>query len=356
MKDILDDPRCDITIPDQIRLMALAPSLDDQGYFPKEAFEIIADNNHFNLFVPGERGGLDYKLAHGMRIIEAYARIDGNLGWIVQIGAGGGVFSAYLEESVSYEFFGHKLQVIAGSDYVGGKATPTKGGYLVSGEWRYASGALHATAFTGNCRIMTGKDEGKVKAFIVQADQVTVLEDWNAMGMRASDSHSFRLDNVMVPENHTFVVDPDHLLIENKLLKLPFLLYARALFTPVLIGMAYHYHTLYHNLVLRKGFAPRTPPMDAGITFVEDWKEDREQLYKMVDQIWGKSGKDRVSPSIESTFAETCVHITDNIVYNIEFCHRHTGMEGIRMDSPINAIYRNIKTAAAHYLLSQNSL
>lgn len=354
--DILHDPRCGISKEDKKRLINLAPLLDHLGCFPEEALGVITRNKHFYLFVPEERGGLGCTLPKGMRIIEAYARIDGNLGWIVQIGAGGGVFAAYLEEEVAAEFLSRPDQVIAGSDFVGGKAIPVDGGYQVSGEWRYASGALHATAFTGNCCITKGSEAGKVKAVIVPADQVTVIKEWNAMGMRATDSHSFWIDSVFVPENHTFVVAPDQLLIENRLLKLPFMLYARALFTPVLIGVAYRYLTLYREYVDRRNYKEDTPPVLACYNLEQAWSTSRKKLYQLADEIWKSAETKDVDKEQEMEFGKTCVQITDDLLMVIDRCHRHTGMEGVRMDTSINATYRNIKTAAAHFLLSSGSL
>src|SRR5690606_32163677 len=122
MDEILDHPLCGLSKQDQQRLKVLAADLDGLGTFPEEAIDIIVRNKHFHLFVRTQREGLDYSLVKGMRIIETYSRIEGNLGWIVQIGAGGGVFSAYLSEEVSDRFLGQPDQVIAGSDFVGGEA------------------------------------------------------------------------------------------------------------------------------------------------------------------------------------------------------------------------------------------
>lgn len=354
--EILDDQRCAIPKQDEKRLIKLASSLDQLGYFPKEATEIITKNNHFHLFVPQEVGGLDCTLSQGMRIIEAYSRIEGNLGWIVQIGAGGGVFAAYLEEKVAMKYLGRPEQVIAGSDFVGGEAVPVQGGYEVSGFWKYASGSMHATAFTGNCRIIEGPDRGKVKAVIVPANEVQVIQEWNAMGMRATDSHSFRIENIFVPENHTFVVAPDHLLIKNRLLKLPFLLYARALFTPVLIGVAYHYLNLYREYIHTRNYQPDTLPVLTSNNLERVLCTSRNDLYQVIEDIWELAGTKMVQKDLEQKFENMCVRITDDLLRVVDQCHRHTGMEGVRMSTPLNVAYRNMKTAAAHYLLSPGSL
>lgn len=354
--NILDDPRCNISKKHQQRLMKLAPRLDALGHFPIEALEVIHENNHFNLFVPDELGGLDYSLENGMRVIEAYSRIEGNLGWIVQIGAGGGVFSAYLDPSVSAGFFGHPSHVIAGSDYVGGRAIPIKNGYKVSGEWRYASGALHATAFTGNCRIITGPDKGKVVAVIVPRKKVEILKDWDSMGLRSTDGHSFRMEMIEVPESHTFVVDPDHLYIENRLLKIPFLLYARALFMPVMTGVGCQYLDLYKKYIYRRNYDEKSSAAGSYHQLASVVSDSRLKLYQAVQQIWEEAGMESLGKEKEELFAHLCIQMTDDLLYAVDKCHRHTGMEGVRIEAPLNVAYRNIKTAAAHYLLRPSSL
>lgn len=356
MEEILEHPLCGLSKEDQHRLKVLAPELDALGRFPEETVDIIARNNHFHLFVPVRRGGLDYSLVRGMRVIESYARIEGNLGWIVQIGAGGGVFSAYMEEGVSDLFLSRPDQVIAGSDFVGGSAYLTENGYRVSGEWRYASGSLHATAFTANCRIMEGPEKDQVKAIIVPADQVEIIRNWNAMGMRATDSHSFRMADVMVPESHLFAVSPVHLQVHTRTTKLPFLLFARALFMPVLTGIAYDY-----MILTREYLRERNDPGD--MQFAKSWKhlnktvkKSRTALFQMANRMWSNTPTQNQHAEKDRQFGDSCICITTELIRSIDQVHRHTGMKGVRMDEPLNVAYRNIKTAAAHHLFNPSSL
>lgn len=351
MDTILDHPQCGLSREDQLRLKDLAPRLDVLGFFPEEALEIIVRNNHFHLFVPSKRGGLDFSLVHGMRVIEAYARIEGNLGWIVQIGAGGGVFSAYLRPEASDHFLGQSNQVIAGSGFVGGLAHPENGGFRVSGDWKYASGSLHATAFTGNCRIMDGPFKDQVRAVIVPSEEVRIIQNWNAMGMRATDSHSFRMDGVWVPESQTFVVSHDQLLVRSRVLNLPFTLYARALFMPVLTGIGFDYMTL-----TRQYLRHRNNPDDT--LFVKSWnhlnrvlRKSRNVLFHFANKVWTNTPSINQHHEKDLEFGRLCVRLTTDLMLAIDRVHRHTGMKGIRMDEVINVAYRNFKTAAAHQLL-----
>lgn len=354
MHEILNDPNCELSRGDQILLQRIAPALDIAGTVPQEALDVIIKNRHFHLFVPSDRGGLDYTLVRGMKIIEAYSYIEGNLGWIVQIGAGGGIFAAYLEKEVSRRYLGHPDQVIAGSDFVGGIAEQDTNGYRVTGEWRYASGAHHATAFTGNCRIVDGADAGKIRAVIVPADRVQVIQNWNAMGMRATDSHGFRLDKIFIPDSDVFDLDPAHLKATSRTAQLPFLLYARALFLPVLTGIAFHFRDLYHEYLKDAGIGEGNPGRAAWEGLDITVRSTSNELYGLAEEVWfdqslnGSPGQGEVH---NERFKQMSLRISQDLVLAMDACHWRTGMKGIRMDEPLNIAYRNFKTVLAHHLL-----
>lgn len=356
MNEISENPGTVLDHADQAQLQQLAQYLDKTGAFPKEAFDLIARNRHFHLFVPEERGGLDIPLVEGMRIIEAYAAIEGNLGWIVQIGAGGGIFAAYLDEEVANRFLGQPDQVIAGSDFVGGEAIPVEEGYRVTGQWAYASGAMHATAFTGGCRIASGPREGLVRAMIVPSDEVTIIPHWNAMGMRATDSHSFRVDDLLVPESHLFSLSPEDINLPTRTASLPFLLYARALFLPVLTGETHRYFNLYKDYITGRSYEEGSTAAVALHHLEQVWEALRGELFQLSAEIWSEIESGPVAASQDKKFAELGVRMTDELLLAVDKCHRHTGMTGIRMDEAVNISYRNIKTVAAHQLLNRPSL
>lgn len=342
---------------DQAALRKIGKNLDHLGYFPASAFRIISRNRHFQMFVPRERGGLETDLVTAAEIIEEYAYIEGNLGWIVQIGAGGGVFSAYLDEKTGRAFFAKPDQVIAGSDFAGGTARATKGGYKLSGHWKYASGSMHASAFTGNVRISDGPQAGKIMAFILPADRVEVIPSWNAMGMRATDSHEYKVEDVFVPENQMFSMTPEDLKIDSApIFRIPFLNFARAVFVPVLSGSALRYLDLYRDILQRKKLRTDSDAFRALEKMEKLLQDHRRSFFKKTRSMWEDAEKGTIPPGKSARFSEFCVEMTYSCLKMVESCHRHTGMEGIRMDTPINIAYRNIVTAGAHYLLGADSL
>lgn len=342
---------------DHAALRRIGVKLDSLGYFPTAAFSIIAKNRHFQMFVPKERGGLGMDLPTASAIVEEYAYIEGNLGWIVQIGAGGGVFAAYLSEKMGKKYFFQPEQVIAGSDFIGGTAHAAEDGYIISGSWNYASGSMHASAFTGNVRIADGPNEGEVRAFIMPAHQVDVRKTWNAMGMRATDSHRFEVEGVFAPAEEIFSLSAENLQVPaSPLFHIPFLAFARAVFVPVLSGSVCRYLDLYQEMVLRKNIPSGSDAFHAGEILGREISEYRNSFFNQLGELWQNAKSGEISEKQSNDFSLFCVRLTTQLLRKVENCHRHTGMEGIRMDAPINMVYRNIVTAAAHYLLHSNSL
>lgn len=342
---------------DQTVLRKIGSKLDALGYFPTSAFRVIAENRHFQMFVPDGRGGLGMDLVTAAEVIEEYSFIEGNLGWIVQIGAGGGLFSAYLSPETGRDFFSQPDQVVAGSDFVGGTAHSEKGGYRISGLWKYASGSMHASAFTGSVRIKDGPHAGEIRAFIVSSHQVDIHLTWKAMGMRATDSHEFVLEDVFVPEDHMFSLNRESLqILPTPIFQIPFLVFARAVFVPVLSGLALQYLELYQGMLRRKKFELDSDAYRVGKMMEQELSEVRRKFFETIRSIWRYAESGMVPEEISTDFSEFCVEMTSVCLRLTENCHRYTGMEGIRLDAPINITYRNIVTAAAHYLLSGDSL
>ncbi|HFS85291.1 MAG TPA: hypothetical protein ENK72_01585, partial [Epsilonproteobacteria bacterium] len=190
----------------------------------------------FHLFVPEVFGGNPIGLPAALEVFETISYADGATGWIVMIGAGGGLFSGFLEPSSAKEIFGAPTGVIAGSGMPRGRAIKTEGGYIVSGRWPYASGADHATTFTANC-VIEGTDE--ILSIAVPAAQVTIHDTWHVFGMKATGSHDFSVESVYVKEAFTFDLfsTPKR---DEPIYRCPLLPLASLTFGSVALGIARH--------------------------------------------------------------------------------------------------------------------
>lgn len=90
----------------------------------------------------------------------------------------------------------------AGTDLVSPttEATPVEGGYSLSGHKMFGTLSPTANLMFVSCRIKDGEGYLRSLAIIPKAAPgVTVLDNWDALGMRASGSHDVTFENVHVP-------------------------------------------------------------------------------------------------------------------------------------------------------------
>ncbi len=202
---------------------------------PEEVCAWIWQRGWFKLFVPASWGGQEAQLSQAVRLYEELAELDGSVAWLVQIGAGGGFFVPFLEPDIAQQLFCPPEAVLAGSGAIGGRAHRVAGGYRLSGRWRFASGAQYATFFTANAWV---EEEQAVRAFVLLPEQVQRERDWHSLGMRATSSWSIAVNEVVVPEQYTFVVGQKRWEPGLAVYGLPFEFFAAASIGAVALGLA----------------------------------------------------------------------------------------------------------------------
>jgi alkylation response protein AidB-like acyl-CoA dehydrogenase len=201
----------------------------------------------FRLWIPASFGGLELSFPDALRIYEAAAAIDGSLGWAVMIGAGGGMFAAWLPPAGAQELFAPRDALVAGSGAPTGFAERVPEGYRVRGAWRFASGAHYASVFTAACIVTEGGKPVQdahgaplIRAMSIAPAAVRILETWDPTGMRGTGSHDFEVQQALVPEHHSFSVITDAPRATGPLYQLPFNVLTELPVSAVGLGIARH--------------------------------------------------------------------------------------------------------------------
>jgi alkylation response protein AidB-like acyl-CoA dehydrogenase len=222
-----------------------AAAAEQAGRAPDELIAALHQQRLFRLWIPERFGGDELPLPDALRAFEAVARVDGSIGWLVTIGVGGGLFAAYMEASAARAIYEPADALIAGSGAPSGRAQVVRGGYRVSGQWRYASGAPHATWFTANAVVYRRSESAppprtrEVRAMAFPADTVTVESTWDVAGLRATASHDFAVAAAFVPGAYSFAVG-DARQGSGPLYRFPFGSIAELSFASVGLGIARH--------------------------------------------------------------------------------------------------------------------
>ena len=334
----------------------LSSDMDRTGILHEAALHIIYQQKLFKLFVPERYNGRFTALPEALRIFEQASWIDGNFGWAVTIGSGGGYFVSSFPPDVSEAVFSPKSALIAGSGNATGTAIRVDGGYRLSGTWGYCSGAPHATTFTATALV----DEGpEVLAFVLEPDQVEIITDWHSFGLRATGSHSIAAHDVFIPQERAFRVGNSEY-DASPIYTYPFMAFAVASFAAVCLGIGRHFLDESAQLVeANQARWDRTNPARAKFVSerIAEGKAllDRHshQFYHAVERSWSNHAEGGAD---EANTEEVVRHgraAAAAVLQSAQAIFPHLGMAALMEHQTINRVWRDLHTAAQHASLKE---
>ncbi len=315
---------------------------------PDEILDWIQRENLWNLWVPKDYGGLEFSLSKGLQTLKTLAKIDGSLGWTVTLCSGANYFIGNLQEEVAQEIFMKPAKPVCfgGSGATLGNAEKVGDIYVISGKWRYATGAPYLTHFTLNARITEhGKElkaqdgSPRIRSFIVPKKKVKVIDDWGSMGLKGTATHSFEAKNTKVNEKYSFVYDQFYL--PQAIFKIPFSVFADLTLWVNYAGMSEHF--LEEAKTMQP--AKRLKELKAAI-MLSDQKISR--FSKEIEQNIGM-GLDLKPKDLREIHQSACdsVRALSNEIIKI---YPLLGIWASREDQPLNQIFRDYFTATQHHI------
>lgn len=341
-------------------LRQYAAAAEERGRLCPEQLDLIYREQWFKLLVPAVYSGLEVTLPQLVRLQEAISWADGSAGWVLTLCAGAGWFGGFLQPELARKVFAADKVCLAGSGAVTGEAEITDEGYRINGTWKYASGAYHATHFTANCIIkkngetqLNDKGESLVRPFIMEAKKVSLLPTWKYVGMVATGSHSFKVDNVLLPADQCFMIDAAHAQVSGSLYQFPFLQLAEATLAVNLSGMAVHFIDLCQDIFEEKMKQPKLTD-DNRLKLKQLLKGTktglqmaRDNFFEQVDDTWKHPGASDLQALSKSSrrLAITAREAVDQL-------YPYCGLMAASPDTEINRVWRDMHTAGQHSLLT----
>jgi indole-3-acetate monooxygenase len=334
-------------------IQSFEKQMDQEPTLPQELLDIIYEKQLFKLFVPENLGGRMVSLPESVQIFEEASSINGSFGWLVTIGSGGGFFSGNMKEEVLGEVFKARDAVIAGSGAPTGSAEKCEGGYRVTGEWKYCSGAEFATTFTATV-VIAGAGEPEIRAFAFTPEQVQIVKDWNAFGLKATGSHTIKVEEVFVPEERTFSIFESNGVVEKPVFTYPFLPFAQASFTAVVLGLG---RRLMEEARYYEGLLKEDSPKKQVLNRVLDEQANRLEslrntFYNMIEGNWELHLQEESDEAQYNEVGMVCSQITQGAREVAFALYPYLGMYASDQDTPFNRVWRDLLTASQHALIS----
>jgi alkylation response protein AidB-like acyl-CoA dehydrogenase len=196
---------------------AFGDQIERDRQLPAPLVDALHEVGMFRLLLPQAFGGREVDPVTFTQVIEEVARADASTAWCLCQASGCSMVSAYLDGPIGAEMFGGDPRaVLAWGQPTGARAVATPGGYRVTAQWQFASGAHHATWFGGISPIFepdgsprlreNGAQDSRTVLFPVQDAQL--LDVWQVSGLRGTGSDTIQIDDLFVPESHTTRQEP----------------------------------------------------------------------------------------------------------------------------------------------------
>ena len=349
-------------------LRAMQGEAERQRRIPQETVERLDATGVYSLAEPPRFGGADLSAMELFRIYEALGRGCGATAWTLWASTGGNMWSAAFPDEVvrpvyDAPWIGNRTCAVGGSTRrLSGSARRVDGGWMVKGAWMFATGSVHAShAYVAV--YVDPTDDSKVGMVLLSRDQYQLREDWDAMGLAATGSHT------IVVEEELFVPDErfssPQILIERLAqlkqrgtgLRPGGLGRSIMVGTGNAIGMAEHALELFLDGIGKKpiAYSPYARQQDAPVTHlnvghvrmqIKAARAVAEAALADLDRLYERD--EDVTPADTVRYHADAAYVWDSCATAIETLFKASGASGIARKSPLQLVARNCRAGSMH--------
>jgi alkylation response protein AidB-like acyl-CoA dehydrogenase len=213
------------------------------GQLAPAVVDKLHEQRLFRLLLPRAYGGDEIDLVTWFRSLEALAKLDGSTAWCVGQMNGCAATASAVDPAVARRIWGEPRAALSWGPPIRARAEEVDGGHRLSGEWMMSSGSRHATwlglhapVFDRSGAVVTPEPS---TVFFVPAATVEWVNNWDVLGLNATNSGGFRIKEIIVPRGYS--VGRNHLEqvnVPGPLYKFPLNSYFAIGFSGVALGLA----------------------------------------------------------------------------------------------------------------------
>jgi alkylation response protein AidB-like acyl-CoA dehydrogenase len=322
----------------------------------------------FRLFTPRALGGLEVDPVTFARVAEEIASHDDAAGWALQAGNTGAWWVSRCSEAGVAELFADGPDLLMAASFMPPHpATAVPGGYRLAGR-----GALASTVHDSPWVMMTGMviEGGQPRmtpagpalvALIMRTGEVEIVDTWQSLGMRGTDSNDVVADGVFVPESRSYPLTPQftptrH--FEGPLYRIPAIASTTLVVAPValaiargaideLLAVADRRTPLGAMKTMRHRAAVQGALAEAEATL----RATRLLFYDTIDTMWrALLGGAALTLEQRADVLLAGTHAVQASARVVELAHRMCGTRGIYARSRLERLLRDAETVRHHGL------
>jgi alkylation response protein AidB-like acyl-CoA dehydrogenase len=187
-----------------------------RGQLIPEVVDSLVEQRLFRMLLPRDYDGEEIDMVTWFRAMEALARLDASTAWCVGQINGCAAAAAALDPAVARKIWAEPRGVLSWGPAIRSRADQMDGGHRLSGEWAMSSGSRHATwiglmapVYDSSGAVVALPQGVTTRIFFVPATSVEWIDNWDVVGLRATNSGGFKVDGLFVPDG--FSMPREHL-------------------------------------------------------------------------------------------------------------------------------------------------
>jgi alkylation response protein AidB-like acyl-CoA dehydrogenase len=329
---------------------------------PATVIQAMKDAGLIRMMAPKSFGGLEADPVTCARVFEEVARFDSAASWVLQAANSGDFYCARLPDEGAEEIYAAGPDnLIALSVHPPMQAWPVDSGYRITGRSHLGSGISDADWIM--VLVLVAGEGGLRGAFLPRRD-VLVVDTWDSLGMRGTDSNTASIEDAFVPAARTWPLAPtfepgNH--FAGPLYSYPSLGEGIVVLAPVALGVARLAIEEFKHLALGKTpFMSATSLSERPMAQIALGKAEavlsaaRAFFYATATDAW-----ERTLAGLALTREEkgklmlSAVHLMQSSVEAVDYVCGVAGTSGIYTRSPLERAFRDVHTARHHGWVSE---
>lgn len=327
----------------------------------------LADRGLGRLLLGEEFAGHDLDAITYMTVMEELGAAEGSVALVVWNSCVLPLVSRHLDQATRSEIFANPNAMYANSTRPTGRAVAITDGYQVSGRWSLVTGCQLAEWFALMCLVWDPTTDAPVKdgrsiklvMAVVPADDVEIIDTWDAGGMRGSGSHDVAITDLSLPAAHVVDFASPNLMLDAPLGRVKWMSLLAAGFGAVALGIARGASQAFVELMAGKvspdtgATASENPAMLVEYLRAEERvRAARALLNEGAAEIWSHAvaGTDASDQAVSEMFgaAYNAGHSAKDLTATLVDLG---GTAALYSTSPIERAWRDMTAAAQHVLL-----
>ena len=355
LKPLIDHPKLNELLSD---IRQRADGCEAQRHIDQDIIERFKEIGVYRAFVPKRFGGDERSPTDFLSLIETISMADGSAGWVASFGMNPFYLGGLPLETIDKVWAETPDVVFAGAIFPMSPAQEQDDSYVVSGRWKFASGCKGASLIGVGIKPET---EGALpRMAVMPAEQVTIDETWDMIGMRATGSHDVVADNVTVPKEWTFVRGGS-LSLTEPLFKYPSLSLATQVLAVTTLGLAREALNIITGEARGRKSVTGAPNLgEREYVQIAIGKAEakihacKAFFYQATDDVWATiMAGDEPSDAQINLLRLSSSHLTHECVEVIRTVYKLMGMTSAQNSHAMTRIYRDSSLVAQHAFMGE---